>query len=471
MRYRNTYVYILALAIYVTPNKAVARDTSPSKGGAAYTAVAASDAPATAQPQASAKPIYGPVLTTSVDVRGAMPPLAWDGAPPTVPPRLVEAIATASRRNPSVVSAWFLVRASHADVRSAKWRRFPSVSTQLNTWSSGTNRTIGTLQVGVPVITFGRIGAGIKRAEAEQDVALANWRQRVLEVTNNATQAYFQYFFSQRREIILAEGVEEHRRLVESMARRVEQEVSPLADLELARTRLAQMRQELAIARSQRTTWLSQLREVVQDPEFEPGIAPQFASELYGTDWQDAEAKAIAYDANRERLLAQAEAARTEIEAARASLLPQLDAVYSYDDYNGSRAGLALKVQSAAGLSQLSQINGAQARFSQALSQVSDLERQLRQDVVSQVIQNEAARERATIAADASSTASRVSESYVRQFIAGRRSWLDVMNAVRESITAELSDVEAKYTVMTTNAQLLIRTGEWQPTLITEEDN
>lgn len=461
----NTYAFTLIAATLVAPLHVLAEELPPP--------AAPTTAPVTATPPPLplAKQVYGPPISASADVRGALPPLDWGDAPRSIPAKLVDAIAEASRRNPSVVSAWFLVRASHADVRSAKWRRFPSVSTQINTWNTGADRAVGTLQVGVPVVAFGRIGAGIKRAEAEQNVALASWRQRVLEISTGATQAYFQYFFSQRREIILAEGVEEHRRLVESMTRRFEQEVSPLADLELARTRLAQMQQELASARSQRINWLNQLRELVQDPEFDPGIAPQFVAELYSTQWDDAPTKAVEYDAGRERLLAQAEAARAEITAARASLMPQLDAVYSYDEYNGSRAGLALKLQSAPGLSQLSAISGAEARFSQALTQVSDLERQLRQDITSQVIQNEAARERAAISTEASSTAGRVSQSYVRQFIAGRRSWLDVMNAVRESISAQLSDVEAKFTVMTTNSQLLLRTGAWQPALLTEEEN
>jgi adhesin transport system outer membrane protein len=51
----------------------------------------------------------------------------------------------------------------------------------------------------------------------------------------------------------------------------------------------------------------------------------------------------------------------------------------------------------------------------------------------------------------------------MRQFIAGRRSWLDVMNALREAVTAQLSKADAEVVVMSTAARLLLRSGRWHP--------
>lgn len=413
--------------------------------------------------QAERAKTYGPALPATFNARGGLPLLDWGDAPPSVPAKLAEAVSKVSQRNPSVVAAWYAVRASDADLRAAKWRRFPTLSAQLNTWSRGTNQAVPSIQLGLPVYTFGRIGAGINKAEAEQALAVNAWRQRVLELAAAVSQAYYQYLLSAEREAILTEGVAEHENLVASIERRVRQEVSPLADLELARGRSAQVQQDLNIAASQRRTALSVLRELIQDPQFEPGAVPTFAADSFTETWNEAEQEALDYDPARERLRAQALAASYEISAAKAAIFPQVDAVYSYDEVFGSRVGLALKLQSAPGLSQLAQVSGAQARYSQALSQIGDLERQLRQDVAGQVILYGAARARASISTQASATAGRVSASYVRQFIAGRRSWLDVMNAVRENISARLSETEAKFTVMSTNSQLYLRTGKWQP--------
>jgi adhesin transport system outer membrane protein len=43
-------------------------------------------------------------------------------------------------------------------------------------------------------------------------------------------------------------------------------------------------------------------------------------------------------------------------------------------------------------------------------------------------------------------TASNVSASYMRQFIAGRRSWLDVMNALREAVNAQIGLTDSEIT-------------------------
>lgn len=410
--------------------------------------------------------VYGPTLGPGLDTRGPMPMLDWSAAPVSIPLKLAEALSRVSQRNPSVLAAWYAVRASRADLRSAKWRRFPTLSAQLNSWNAGANRTTPSLQLGMPIFTFGRIGAGIEKAEAEQALAVSAWRQRVLEMAATFSQAYYQYLLSSERAQILEAGVEEHRKLVASMERRVQQEVSPLADLELARSRTAQIQQDYNVAASQRATLLATIRELVQDPQFDPGGDPGFLAEVYAENWDEAEGQALEYDPARERLRAQAMAAGIEISASKAALFPQVDAVYSYDEFYGSRVGLALRLQSAAGLSQLAQINGAQARYSQALSQVGDLERQLRQDIAAQVIQNRAALERASISNEAAQAAGRVSGSYVRQFIAGRRSWLDVMNALRENVGAQLSEAEARFTVKLTNSQLYLRTGKWQPQLV-----
>ena len=130
--------------------------------------------------------------------------------------------------------------------------------------------------------------------------------------------------------------------------------------------------------------------------------------------------------------------------------------------------GLALKLQASGGLSQFSRITAAQDRFDAALAQVRDVERQVRQQVDDQVVANHSARTQASISADVASTAREVSDSYERQFIAGHRSWLDVMNALREDINTRLTKVTAEVTAMDTAAQLMLETGRWQPSLAEE---
>ena len=63
----------------------------------------------------------------------------------------------------------------------------------------------------------------------------------------------------------------------------------------------------------------------------------------------------------------------------------------------------------------------------------------------------------------AADTAAEIIASYQRQFIAGRRSWLDVMNAVREAASARLSENEARVGAAAAAARILALTCRWEP--------
>ncbi len=114
-------------------------------------------------------------------------------------------------------------------------------------------------------------------------------------------------------------------------------------------------------------------------------------------------------------------------------------------------------------------MNSARLRIESSLESIRVQEQQLRRDIESALIQFDAAKRRSEISTSAASTAASVSASYTRQFIAGRRSWLDVMNALREAVTAEISRSDAETTVMLTATQLLLRSGRWRP-VFTQSD-
>ena len=72
------------------------------------------------------------------------------------------------------------------------------------------------------------------------------------------------------------------------------------------------------------------------------------------------------------------------------------------------------------------------------------------------------ARDRLGNAERVRSASAEVAESYARQYIAGRKSWLDVLNAVRESAQADLARVDARYQMLSAAWRLGIHTGRWE---------
>ena len=114
------------------------------------------------------------------------------------------------------------------------------------------------------------------------------------------------------------------------------------------------------------------------------------------------------------------------------------------------------------GLSQLAAIDTSDARIKRALAEFGEAERRLREQLRRDYVLVRAARARIEAGVLAADAAAEIIESYQRQFIAGRRSWLDVMNAVREAANARLSESDARVTSAAGTARILAQTCRWR---------
>lgn len=423
-------------------------------------AEAADAAPAVAQATGPAdKPLYGPPSPKAE--KGKVPDVGWGPAPAQVPAALEEAIRIATRTYPTAKAARAALRGAAADVRTARWQRFPVVGVDVSLLD--TINPEPELTVEMPIFTGGRIGATIRRAKAAENVSSARYVETIQTLALNTAQVYFQIIQFTRRERLLAVSLVEHRKLVGTMERRVAQEVSPLADLELARSRTAQFEQEYNIAHSQLETALRILAELIADPNYELGAIPTFNPALDLPDRASIGEEAQAFDPALRRLGSEIDVARAEFDATKASIWPRLNGQYSYTDFFGSRVGVVARLQTQPGLSQFSQNESARLKVDTAVETRRQAAQQLGRVIDADLIEFDAARDRASISTSASDTASRVALSYMRQFIAGRRSWLDVMNALREAVNAEIGKSDAEVTAMSASVRLLLRSGRWRP--------
>lgn len=404
--------------------------------------------------------LYGPPAPKVS--KGKLPDISWNEPPRQVPAALDQAINIVTRNYPSAKSARAALGAAAADVRSANWQRFPSIGGNLASFRGGGGSLTPQVVAEVPVWSGGRITSQIRRAKAAEDAQSSAYIETVTNLALTTAQAYFDVVRLAQREQLLAESLKEHQRLVGTMERRVKQEVSPEADLNLARSRAAQIEQEYTLNRAQRRSTLRILAELIADPNYDLGSIPPYnIVEIPNRD--SLEDQGVAYDPELRRLRSLVSVAEADLDASKASILPQVNAQYSYDDIYGNRLGVVLRQQTAGGLSQFSQVDRSRLQIQGALEDVRVSEQQLRREIANDLIELDAARARAQISTGASETASRVSESYMRQFITGRRSWLDVMNALREAVTAQLGKVDAESSAMSAAVRLTLRTGRWHP--------
>jgi adhesin transport system outer membrane protein len=410
----------------------------------------------------------GPPANTPVDSgptlplarHGQLAGLDWSRAPDVVPGALEEAINIVTRTYPTTQAARAELRAAASDLRAAKLQYLPTLSGQVAYYNKDTSPD-PQVQIDLPFWSGGRIEAGIHHARANELADSASYLDTVNSLALTTVQTYFDIVRLTQTEQFLTENLAEHRRLVESMERRVEHEVSPVADLELARSRTAQVEQELGTTRAQRLTSLRIMAQLVADPNYNIGPIPYFNPAIDLAQMDTLEDQSIVYSPMLRRLDAQTDAARAEVAQSRAALMPQIAAEYTYDDFYGHRIGGVIRAQNDA--TQPQQIKSAQIRVGEAEENRRSSEAELRREVASDLIEFKSARNRAQIDKSAAENAEQVSESYMRQFIAGRRSWLDVMNQLREAVEARITECQDEVSAEYTAARLVVESGRWRP--------
>ena len=203
---------------------------------------------------------------------------------------------------------------------------------------------------------------------------------------------------------------------------------------------------------------LRRLQEQLVDPEYSVSDTPIVGSLGLNGAMDDIQGIAEGQDPQRKRLLAEAQVAAADARASRSASIPSLNLEYDYDQIYHHRVGVALKAQ-ATGLSQIVAAKAAGLRETAASQKVDTAVHDLRAEIAADFIDYKSALARSGVATESSLSNDEVRDSYLRQFTAGKRTWLDVMNAVREAMTAQLDVVDIHYEALLMQTRLLIRMG------------
>lgn len=393
---------------------------------------------------------------------------------PGIPHELSRAVNVIALSHPQVRAAEGQVNAAGYDVRGAKWSRFPSLSVEAIATTRGSlnasqDGTVLNVVVEQPIWAGGRIRAAISRAEAQLQVQRAGLAEVERELALRAVQAYFDVAQSARRVDLFRESLLQHNELVRTIERRVAQQVSARSDLDLAKARASQVEQQMVLALAQRSAGVNTLRELTGEPSLDLGGVPRYDPELHHPVITEAVTLALACDPRIARLSAQSIVAYAEQRMAKAALLPQLIGQASSNEILGTRVGITLRAQTGNGLSQAAAAQGAKERARASQDAVLTAQREVREAIRLDLLNNEAARLRAGKSLEAAENSREVMDSYRRQFIAGRRTWLDVMNALQEAMNARLAVLESQTTAQLTMARIALRTCKWEPRPIDDD--
>ena len=364
--------------------------------------------------------------------------------------------------HPSIQSKRSSSAAAQADLDAANWQKYPSPSIQSGDVGSGYD---GMARIDQPIWTGGRITAGIDSARAHFVASQATINETKQDVLLKVINAYIEAMRQQERQAITKKDIAQYEDLLSMISRRVVAEVSPPADKELARSRLYQAANDLSDVTQALENSFSQLSQL--SGQSVRNVSVSLDSKLLTIPQTREKVFELTVGASPtlKRFTLDEDAASADISSKKSAYMPQLSVRMekTFGLLSEQRTFLAFESQPGAGLSASAGVDGAIAKR-EAVRQ--DRDSALR-DLLDQTTQDwnawVASRNRLENAKLASISSKDVYESYTRQFTAGRKSWLDVMNAVREAAQSELTVADMNAQVVGSALRLKLRMGLLNP--------
>lgn len=383
------------------------------------------------------------------------------GAEVLILPRFVAEVVSS---HPSVAAKRAGLSEAKAGIDSAKSEYLPTPSVQTNRISGGGHSSSFILSQ--PVWAAGRIDAGLEMAEAKGRSAGESLLETQFGLAIRVADLYQSYRASRARLSAIKSGIERLTQLDEMMRRREESGVSAVVDRELGSSRLAQARSDFAFEESNGRALLTQLsqlagREIGQNVILnEVGLTDVVPDEAVLIDL------AVANHPALRRASADVESALADADRQRAQLWPtvslqgerRIDSRSGFDDVN--QISIVLQYQPGAGFSGAARVRGAESR----VLGMRDTQEGVRREVIDGLrIDYERYRAALTRIGDVKEnvkSSREVLASYRRLFIAGKRSWLDVVNAARELTQAEQSLADLNAVLAVAPFRMRVRSGD-----------
>lgn len=374
---------------------------------------------------------------------------------------LSDALALSASQHPSVKAKQAELQAAQGDQETAKWSRFPTLSTEATSTGSRPQAAVLLQQ---PLWAGGKIDAQIRMAEAYVGLAESGLTESRHSLMLQAGQQFFEVLRWRQRLTVAQKNAQEHQKLKELIDRRVEAQISPVADQVLANARLQQaLSEQIQFNRSLQTAQLA-LQQLVGSPH--TTLRAPLALKWRSMDESQAVEQAKGVSAELQRLKTQQQVVQAQIDVADAAVYPTLVLAHRRT-LGGTETGvapqktyLALQYTPGPGLSARSAAAAARLRLEGSLQNVLVYERQLEQQVATALADLKATEQQVEPAQALLGATEEVVESYLRQYQIGRKNWLDVLNAVRESTQAAYSAVDVGNSKESLQLRLMLLTGQ-----------
>ncbi len=395
---------------------------------------------------------------------------------------LTQLIEQTLANHPSLQNQEQLVKAAQAGVDAARWQYFPTPAISVQQAAARSTDTsylgdarVSTLSLTQPIWTWGRLSAGMDKAQAQAIAATAGYQETQLQLAIRVLQSYGDWLSAHHKLVAFKKGVELHERLKAQANRRMEAGQAAPIDLAFAQGRLATMVAEMAATQAQAQIGLVRLTQL-SGQTLVPDVLATNAPKSFPLAALPEEllAQADAASPMLARYRAQAQIQFAAIQEQKASALPEvsfrLEQQYGNFSYVGSqpqtRGFVGISSNFGAGLSRQAALAEVINRHAAALADVQAQRRTLGEQILTDHALLVQAGTRSQALQQAAELAEQVLASSDRQYLTGRKTWQDLMNSAREQVQAQLQLVDLEVLQLVASWRLALLTSGLANTLM-----
>ncbi len=344
-----------------------------------------------------------------------------------------------------------LINAAKADrnatvegVSAAKLNLFP-VPSILSSHDNNSDQLVTNVSIQQPLWTGGGLTATINKAIFDDKAAIETVYEQQNKVAKNTIDAWQSYITAVGLQGVYNKNLKQLDEFESMMKRRVSQGVSARIELDLINNRILQEQNNLQGASEQQRIAAARIQQMIgQRVAQSSPINTNLLGKMVKQAKQDAasfENLAFSdisfYNPSVVKAGYKIEAAKEEVKSKKAAVYPNIYAKYDYSYYHkdgtdDNQFSIGLAYNPGAGFSNFALARASESRVNSLIQSQEASRRTVMEDIQTQYQQfaSTVDQERSLVAAIAG--AQIVVDSYRRQFKAGRKSWLDVLNAIRE---------------------------------------
>ena len=391
---------------------------------------------------------------------------------------LPQLMRQALNNHPQVHAQLALIKVKKVGVATAKWQYYPTLSANYETVSAAKSDAsftgssdVTTLSIEQPIWSGGLLAAGVDVASNQVALEYGQLQVVKLNIAESVLQAYGKWVSGYETMQAWGRGLAVHKDLENQVQNRVDHGVSAPIDLALATGRVASTHGQYLAAEAEAQLALDEINQLTQNQLTHADLVQDLSASaplIINLNNHELWVKAQLIDPQIALAQSQIQLAQAELKQQKASISPRLyfRAEQQVNSFSNAQAGsstrffFGLSGSSGAGLSLLSKNNAAAAMVTAKQAALAAIKYTKRQNLVNLITKIDALQFRVEALNAAMEATLAVSKSYSRQFLAGRKTWQEVLNSAREQVQMEVQIVDLEAAVLVAQWRLLLNTSD-----------